>query len=59
MAPLGLLSEGERAKIMQIGIQKGYKHGNCKSQICHLEDMGLRVGKIVEVLNNAGNGSFS
>ncbi len=57
MAPLGLLSEGEKAEIVEIRMQKGCESDHRKS-VCHAEDMGLRVGKIVEVLNNAGNGSL-
>jgi ferrous iron transport protein A len=56
MAPLGLLSEGEKAEIMELKAQKGYCHGKSKNQLCHAEDMGLRIGKTVEMLNNAGQG---
>ncbi|HCZ11724.1 MAG TPA: ferrous iron transport protein A [Nitrospiraceae bacterium] len=65
MAPLGLLSEGEKAEIMEIKTQKVCGHGSGanesfrgKSQLCHAEDMGLRIGKMVEMLNNAGRGSL-
>lgn len=53
MAPLGLLSIGEKAEIVEIKGQKGCGHGS-KNQLCHAEDMGLRVGKIIEMLNNEG-----
>lgn len=56
MAPLGLLSKGEQAEIVEIKGQKGCAHGNSKNQLCHAEDMGLRVGKIIEMLNNEGRG---
>lgn len=58
MAPLGLLAEGERAEIIEIRTQKVCSHGNSKNQLCHAEDMGLRIGKTVEMLNNAGRGSI-
>jgi len=53
MVPLGILSKGECAEIVEIKRQKGYGHGS-KNQLCHAEDMGLRVGKIIEILNNEG-----
>lgn len=55
MAPLGLLSRGEQAEIVEIKGQKGCGHGS-KNQLCHAEDMGLRVGKMIEMLNNEGRG---
>ncbi len=58
MAPLGLLSRGEQAEIVEIKGQKSCVHGSSKNQLCHAEDMGLRVGKMVEMLNNAGRGSL-
>jgi len=56
MAPLGLLSEGEKAEIMEIKTQKGCCHGRGKDQLCHAEDMGLHVGKTIEMLHNKGRG---
>lgn len=56
MAPLGLLSRGEQAEIVEIKGQKGCSHGSSKKQLCHAEDIGLRVGKTVEMLNNEGRG---
>lgn len=56
MSPLGLLSEGEKAEILEIEEQKGCCHEKTKNQYCHAEDMGLRVGKIIEMLNNEGRG---
>ncbi len=66
MIPLGLLSEGQKAEIMEVKTQmrqaasvEGQLHkAQLKSHnaICHAEDMGLRIGKIVEVLNNKGRG---
>ncbi len=68
MAPLGLLSEGEKAEIMEIKTQmrqaSSVERGTSSAQrtthnaICHAEDMGLRIGKMVEMLNNAGRGSL-
>ncbi|MBI5205158.1 MAG: ferrous iron transport protein A [Nitrospirae bacterium] len=56
MAPLGLLSIGEKAEIVEIKGQTGCVHGSSKNQLCHAEDMGLRVGKMIEMLNNEGRG---
>jgi ferrous iron transport protein A len=55
MLPLGILSKGECAEIVEIKREKGYGHEG-KNQLCHAEDMGLRVGKIIEILNNEGRG---
>lgn len=56
MAPLGLLNIGEQAEIAEIKEQKSCTHGSGKKHLCHAEDMGLRVGKTVEMLNNEGRG---
>jgi ferrous iron transport protein A len=56
MAPLGLLSKGEKAEIVEIKTHRGYSYGKSKNQLCHAEDMGLRVGKVIEMLNNEGRG---
>lgn len=56
MAPLGLLSRGEHAEIVEIKGQKSCVHGSSKNQLCHAEDMGLRIGKMIEMLNNEGRG---
>ncbi|MEW6003594.1 MAG: FeoA family protein [Nitrospirota bacterium] len=56
MAPLGLLSKGEKAEVIEMKQQKGYCHGKKENFLCHLEDMGLRAGKTIEVLNNEGRG---
>ncbi|KAF0145814.1 MAG: ferrous iron transport protein A [Nitrospirae bacterium] len=56
MAPLGLLSIGEKAEIVEIKGQTGCVHGSSRNQLCHAEDMGLRVGKMIEMLNNEGRG---
>ncbi|MBI4688743.1 MAG: ferrous iron transport protein A [Nitrospirae bacterium] len=56
MAPLGLLSRGEKAEIVEIKGQVDYGHRTGKNHLCHAEDMGLRIGKLVEMLNNEGRG---
>ncbi|MHB8895111.1 MAG: FeoA family protein [Candidatus Geothermincolia bacterium] len=50
MFPLGLLCAGEQAEIMSI---RANPENPCD---CRAEDMGLRVGKTVEMLNNGGGG---
>lgn len=63
--PLGLLSTGEMAEVMEIRgatqihqccATKGAT-GACGST-CRVEDMGLRAGKIVEMLSNEGRGAL-
>ncbi len=54
MAPLGLLNTGDRAEIIEFGVHKDF-HVK-ENHMNHIEDMGLRVGKTVEVLNNGGIG---
>jgi len=56
MAPLGLLSRGEQAEIVEIKGQQACAPGCSRKQLCHIEDLGLRVGKMVEMLNNEGRG---
>jgi ferrous iron transport protein A len=51
MFPIGLLSPGERGEIS--AIREG--GGKCD---CRIEDLGLRVGKTVEMLNNGGGGAI-
>ncbi|TAL22008.1 MAG: ferrous iron transport protein A [Nitrospirae bacterium] len=58
MSPLGLLSRGEQAEIVEIRGPKSCVHESSRHQLCHAEDMGLRVGKMVEMLNNEGRGSL-
>lgn len=67
MMPLGLLSTGEKAEVTEIreDVHKGKADmchpGNCKlgnsGHLCRMEDMGLRAGRIVEMLNNEGRGA--
>lgn len=59
MIPLGLLAAGEKAEVAENRIPEPVSP--CSACSCHrpeccarLEDMGLRVGKTVEILNNHG-----
>lgn len=62
MMPLGLLLAEERAEIMEVrsrgkcatdGTWSERAVRSCQDRV---EDMGLRVGKVVEVLSNQGLG---
>ncbi len=52
MVPLGLLSDGESGEIVRVRGAAGSSHRAMGD--VHAEDMGLRVGKRVEVLANGG-----
>ncbi|MBI5787548.1 MAG: ferrous iron transport protein A [Candidatus Schekmanbacteria bacterium] len=58
MLSLGLLSIGEKGEV--IGIQQKGVINQClnvKDELCsRIENMGLRIGKIVEMLSNQGQG---
>ncbi len=58
MMPLGLLCPGERGEILAIRIPQAPPAGQCcegrEKCDCRVEDMGLRVGKTVEMLTNGG-----
>ncbi|BCS54616.1 FeoA family protein [Geobacter sp. SVR] len=58
MIPLGLLSPGEKGEILAVRITtKSGSDQCCQEQLkcdCRVEDMGLRVGKCVEMLTNGG-----
>lgn len=62
MVPLGLLSPGERGDIVEMRSGKNQCHGQCHCDCgqghgkhgSRMEDLGLRIGKQVEMLNNAG-----
>ncbi len=56
MSPLGFLSAGEKAEIVEIREQKVCCQETARNQVCHAEDMGLRAGKVIEMLNNGGRG---
>lgn len=62
--PLALLLAEECAEVLEIRegnpaiSRTGQPEGGTAARICQgrVEDMGLRVGKMVEVLRNAGRG---
>jgi ferrous iron transport protein A len=61
MFPLGLLTCGERAEIMEIRERKGYQPCECRKdkhrdEQYRIEDMGIRIGKSIEMLTNEGRG---
>jgi len=62
MIPLGLLSAGELGEIAVVRLPAGASAQPCFSERekcdCRVEDMGLRVGKRVEMLNNGGGGAI-
>lgn len=49
MMPLALVGDGEKVEIVDF-MKKG------KSLFCHLRDIGLIAGKVVEVISNQNNG---
>jgi len=57
MIPLGLLSAGENGEIVEIMLKAD--GAGCQSEfdksVVRVEDLGLRVGKSVEMLTNGGN----
>jgi ferrous iron transport protein A len=58
MAPLGLLTNGERGEVLEMRAGKCTPDAGRSRQLCHIEDIGLRAGKMVEMLNNEGKGSI-
>ena len=60
--PLGLLGAAERAEVMEVKsgamCASGGTATGAAARSCHnrVEDMGLRVGKVLEVLSNEGRG---
>jgi len=58
MMPLGLLSAGETGEIIEIRALKnpapGAGAGELGRSECRIEDLGIRVGRTVEMLNNGG-----
>ena len=60
--PLGLLGTGEKGEIVAIRLNKILSAGQCCTERekcdCRVEDMGLRIGKTVEMLNNGGSGAI-
>lgn len=59
MIPLGLLSTGENGEIVEILLNKAESGGSGLSELeksaVRVEDMGLRIGKNVEMLKNGGS----
>jgi ferrous iron transport protein A len=61
MMPLGLLTEGEEAEIMEIRNHRQAFHG-CQGKQCTVNDntriagIGIRVGKYIEIIRNGGSG---
>ena len=55
MCPLGLLSLGEKGEVIETKKVQNFRPHKGKGSI-RLEDMGLRAGKTVEILNNEGRG---
>jgi ferrous iron transport protein A len=59
MTPLGLMSIGEKAEVLEILTRQVFRDVSCRPQgtsSSRLEELGLRVGKTVEMLNNGGRG---
>ncbi|MBU5635818.1 ferrous iron transport protein A [Geomonas sp. Red69] len=59
MIPLGLLSAGENGEIVEIVFGKGEagRAGSAEQDksMVRVEEMGLRIGKNVEMLTNGGS----
>lgn len=67
MFPLGLLTSGERAEVMSDVPGEGRLHpGGCTgcgrhgrgSSLHRAEEIGIRAGKVVEMLSNEGRGAL-
>ena len=55
MMPLGLLGPGEQGEIVAMrSHNKASCCGGCGGEHGRVEDMGLRIGKLVEMLTNGG-----
>lgn len=59
MLPLGLLCPGEKGEIIEIRSRHGQCNDSCRCGTggkgdVRVEDLGLRVGKEVEMLSNGG-----
>ena len=57
MLPLGLLSPGENGEIIEVRTRHCHADGQCRcgearKSDSRMEDMGLRIGRTVEMLNN-------
>jgi ferrous iron transport protein A len=61
MLPLGLLTSGEQAEIMEIRKRNGgqpceLSNDKHRDEQYRIEDMGIRIGKSIEMLTNEGRG---
>lgn len=59
MLPLGLLSAGEMAEVVEVSSHRGRCLGTGKETgqaDARIEDIGIRSGKMIEMLNNEGLG---
>jgi ferrous iron transport protein A len=59
MTPLGLMSIGEKAEVLEMLTRQTFRDESSRRQSTsnsRLEELGLRVGKTVEMLNNGGRG---
>ena len=54
MMPLGLLGPGELGEITALHSRKPSCCDCCAGEEGRIEEMGLRIGKMVEMLNNGG-----
>ncbi len=54
--PLGLLDAGEIAEVVSMPDAPSHGPARAKHSGQQLEDMGLRAGKLIKMLNNAGRG---
>ncbi len=57
LLPLGLLAAGDNAEVVQLFGHAGHGHRHAGSpELVRLEEMGVRVGNVVEVVANEGHG---
>ncbi len=54
--PLGLLDAGDIAEVVEMPETRSHGPERAKHSGQQLEDMGLRAGKLVKMLNNEGRG---
>ena len=54
MMPLGLLGPGEQGEIITVRFDGAACMGSCGGSAGRVEEMGLRIGKTVEMLTNDG-----
>lgn len=57
MAPLGLLAVGEQGEVLEVREGGRTLPNGGRRLLCHAEEIGLRAGNIVEMLNNEGRSS--